>query len=422
MSGAKVRIGLVGCGGMGRGHLNTFKKIEEGEVVGVADPSPQSREKVAKEFNLPVFETPGELIEATRPDGCVIASPHPAHLANALECFKRGVPVFTEKPMASKISEAEAMIAAAKKARLMLAVMFQFRGNIATRRAKEILDAGTIGDIRRVNMVHVGLRSNTYYKICPWRGTWQNEGGGVLINQSPHTLDRAIYLAGMPSKVLARTWTYGHPIETEDQAEALLTYPNGATGYMFMSTAEAPATNRLEISGDRGRVVIDDDNGKLLLGKLPDSCKNFLATSDQEWASLKAEWTEVDLTPRPGEETGHIVCLRDFCQALRDKRQPMVVGEDGKRSLELANAIAFSSFQGAEVTLPLGRKAYDEMYSFGCAKGGGRSLQQLIPLWRKLAASPAKKAAGKPARKAAKAAKKPVGKAKGKKSKAGKGR
>ncbi|HOX08669.1 MAG TPA: Gfo/Idh/MocA family oxidoreductase [Planctomycetota bacterium] len=408
MSGAKVRIGLIGGGGMGRGHLNTFKKIEEGEIVGVADPSPQSRERVVKDFNLPVFASAAELIEATGPAGCVIASPHPVHLANALDCFKRGVHVFTEKPMTSKISEADAMIAAARKAKLMLAVMFQMRGNIATRRAKEILDAGTLGEIRRVNMIHVGLRTNAYYRICPWRGRWQSEGGGVLVNQSPHTLDRVVYLTGMPATVLARTMTFGHPIETEDQAEAMLLYPNGATGYLFMSTAEAPAMNRLEISCDRGRLVIDDDNNKLLLGKLPGSCREFLATNPEEWGSLKGEWSEVDLTPRPGEETGHIVCLRDFCRAIRDNRAPMVTGEDGKRSLELANAITYSSFAGAEVKFPLGRKAYDELYAFGVANGEGSSLTKLIPLWRKSQAKPAKASkaskAAKPARKAARKA------------------
>lgn len=395
MADGKVRIGLIGAGGMGRGHLNTFKKIAEAEIVGVADPSPQSREKVAKEFNLPTYETPAELIEKGKPVGCVIASPHPLHLANALECFKRGIHVFTEKPMASKISEADAMIAAAKKAKLMLAVMFQMRGNIAVRRAKEILDAGTIGKLRRLNMIHVGLRTNAYYRICPWRGTWKNEGGGVLVNQSPHTLDRAVYLAGMPSHVLGRTMTFGHPIETEDQAEAMLRYENGATGYMFMSTAEAPAMNRLEISGDNGRIVIDDDNGKLLLGKLPDACSRFLATNPEEWGSLKGEWQEIDLTPRPGEETGHIVCLRDFAQALRDKRKPMITGEDGCRSLELANAITMSSFEGRELEMPLSRKGYDALYKFGVENGTGKNLQKLIPLWRKQKSAPAKKTASK---------------------------
>jgi len=400
MASSKVKIGVIGVGGMGQGHLEKLLKIEECEAVGVTDVAPALVKEVSEKYKVPGYASPAELIERARPAGCTVASPHPAHLANALECFRRGVHVFTEKPMTARVSEADAMIAAARKARLILAVMFQFRTMIATRRAKEILDAGTIGEIRRVAMFHVGLRTNAYYRIRPWRGTWQEEGGGVLVNQSPHTLDRAVYLAGMPSRVLARTMTYGHPIETEDQAEAMLAYPNGATGYLFMTTAEAPALGRLELSGDRGRLVIDDDHDKLLLGKLPDSCRDFLAKSPGEWASLKAEWTEVDLAPRPGEETGHSACLRDFCQAIRDGREPMVTGEDGRRSLELANAITFSSFQGAEVKLPLDRKAYDQLLDFACAHGKGNGLGQLIPLWRKRAGKPAGKAAAKPKPKA----------------------
>jgi predicted dehydrogenase len=391
MSGAKVRIGVIGVGGMGQGHLRKLVTIEECELVGVADASAETVRKVSAEFKVPGFASAAELIDKAKPQGCTIASPHPVHLANALECFKRGVHAFSEKPMASKISEAEAMVAAAKQAKLILAVMFQMRVSIAVRRAREILAAGTIGEIRRVNMIHVGLRTNAYYRLCPWRGTWKGEGGGVLINQSPHTLDRAVHLAGMPSKVLARTMTYGHPIETEDQAEVVLTYPNGATGYMFMSTAEAPAMCRLELSGDRGRLVIDDDHDKLLLGKLTDSCRSFLAANPEEWGSLKGEWSEVDLTPKPGEETGHIANLRDFCQAIRDNRPPLVTGEDGKRSLELANAITYSSFEGGEVELPLNREAYDELYQFGVDNGTGKDLQKLIPLWRQRGAKSATK-------------------------------
>jgi predicted dehydrogenase len=396
MADSKVRIGVIGVGGMGQGHLDKLKLIAECEVVGVTDVSAALVKEVSEKYKVPGFGSPAELVNKARPAGCTVASPHPAHLANALECFARGVHVFTEKPMTAKVSEADQMIAAAKKAKLILAVMFQFRTFVATRRAKELLDSGAIGEVRRVSMFHVGLRTNTYYKIRPWRGTWQHEGGGVLVNQSPHTLDRAVFLAGLPAKVLARTMTYGHPIETEDQAEALLSYPNGATGYMFMSTAEAPALNRMEISGDRGRLVIDDDHNKLLLGKLPDSCREFLVKSDGEWASLKAEWQELDINPRPGEEQGHIGCLRDFCQAIRDRRPPMVTGEDGRRSLELANAITLSSFNGAEVELPLDRRAYDRLYAFACANGRGKNLGKLIPLWRKAAAKPQPKAKAKP--------------------------
>lgn len=384
MPNAKVRVGLIGAGGMGRGHLKTFRNIQEGEIVGVADPSPHSLELVRKDFSVPVFATVAELLDATRLDGCIIASPHPLHLDNARQCLKRGVHVFTEKPMTSRVGEADAMIAAAKKARRILAVMFQARTEGRARRARELIASGALGEIRRVTMLFSGLRTQAYYNTRPWRGTWAGEGGGVLLNQAPHPLDRAIFLCGMPSRVVAaRCDGLGHTIETEDWADAMVEYPNGARGYFFATTAEAPAMNRLEISGDRGRLVVDDKLDKILFGRLNGSCPEFLASAPGEWASLQATWEEIDTTLKPGEESGHIACLRDFCQAIRDRRPPMITGEDGRQSMELANAFMLSAANGGPVKIPLGRKEYERFFSFACEHGRGRRLQQLVGLWRR---------------------------------------
>lgn len=384
MPEGKARIALVGAGGMGRNHLKTFARIEEAEVVGVADPSPRSLEAVRRDFPVPTFAAIGELIEKTRPDGCVIVSPHPFHLGNALECLERGVHVFTEKPMASRALEADRMIAAAEKAGLILAVMFQARTTALARRARELVASGALGGLRRVAMFHVGLRTGAYYRVSPWRGTWAGEGGGVLLNQAPHPMDRAVWLAGMPSRVVgARCEGFGHDIETEDRAEAIVEYANGATGYFLATTAEAPALNRLEISGDLGRLTLDEDAGKLHFHRLPRGCQEFLDAAEGEWASLKAETEELEVALRPGEESGHVACLRDFCRAVRDRRAPMITGQDGRRSLELANAIMLSAANGAPVALPLDREEYERFFAFACRNGQGRRLQELIPLWRR---------------------------------------
>lgn len=395
MGGERVRIGLIGAGGMGRGHLKTFGKIAEAEVVGVADPSPAALEKVRKDFSVLCFSDIGEMIERTRPAGCVVASPHPHHLAGVLECVRHGVHAFTEKPMTSRVAETDQMIAAARKAGLLLGVMFQARTEGRCRRAKEMIDAGALGEIRRVAMLFAGPRTSAYYRICPWRGTWAGEGGGVLLNQAPHPIDRAIHLAGMPSRVLAaRCDGFGHVIETEDRAEALVDYPNGGSGYFLATTAEGPGLSRLEISGDFGRLILDDHSDRLLFGKLPGSCRQFLDSAPGEWDSPKAEWQEIDCALRPGEESGHIACLRDFCLAVRDNRPPMIIGEDGRQSMELANAITLSAADGAPVDIPLSRPRYEEFYAFACAHGKDRRLQELVPLWRRAAKAAASRKAG----------------------------
>ncbi len=384
MTGRKVRIAVVGVGGMGQVHLGVLAKIKEARVVGLADVNPELVEKVSSEWGVPGFSSVAELVREARPEAVCIASPHPVHLRNALDCFRRGLHVFTEKPLCSLTSEADRMIAAARKRRLVLAEMFQFRATVPTRRVREIIEKGTIGKLVRVNMVHVGLRTNEYYRSRPWRGTWAGEGGGVLLNQSPHTIDRAIFLAGMPSAVTARCMTVGHPIETEDHAEALLEYPNGATGHFLMTTAEHPGVNQLEITGDRGRVLIDDDAGKVRLWTMEQPLPQFLKTCREVWASPKTACKEVSLKPRRGEDVSHHACMRDFCLTVLGKRKkPMISGEDGRRSLELANAITLSAFKGETVKLPLGRREYDKLFAFCLKRGRGKKIQDTIAAWRR---------------------------------------
>jgi predicted dehydrogenase len=264
--------------------------------------------------------------------------------------------------------------------------MLQYRSSIACRRAREILDRGSIGKLTRVSMIHVGLRSQAYYDDRPWRGTWTGEGGGVLLNQSPHTIDRAIYLAGMPARVTADCRTVGHNMETEDCAEALLEYPGGARGYMFMSTAEHPARNTLEVVGQKGRLVIDDDGNSLTLTTMKQPLPQWMKTCRQVWGRPELETREIPLKPRRGEETGHGALLREFCLVLLGRRKrPAATGAEALQSLELANAIVLSAFEGRQVRLPLARRSYQRVFRFACERGRGRPIQETIAAWRRSA-------------------------------------
>ncbi len=378
----KVRMMVVGVGGMGRGHLRNLLKIREAKVVAVVDLNPEYAMTAGDEAGAPGFTNIRDAIEATAPQAAMIATPHPVHLAGARECLRGGLHVLCEKPLCSLTSEADRMVTAAKKHRRHLAVMLQMRASIACRRAREIIEKGIIGRLTRVNMIHVGLRTQAYYDQRSWRGTWAGEGGGVLLNQSPHTIDRAIYLAGMPKSVRAESRTVGHRMETEDYAEAMLEYPNGATGYMLMSTAECPNQDRLEIVGQKGKLVIDGE--KLQLRTMRQPLPAWLKTCRKTWASPEITTREVSPEAKRGEESGHAAVLRDFCLLLQGKRRrPIVSGEEGRQSLELANAITLSAFEGKSIDLPLARRAYDRVFKFACERGKGRKIQDTIAAWRR---------------------------------------
>jgi predicted dehydrogenase len=380
----KVRMMVVGVGGMGRGHLRNLLKIREARVVSVVDLNPECAMEAGDEAAAPGFTNIRDAINATAPQAALIATPHPVHLAGARECLKAGLHVLCEKPLCSLTSEADRMIAAAKKHRRHLAVMLQYRASTACRRAREILQKGLIGKLTRVSMVHVGLRTQAYYDDRPWRGTWAGEGGGVLLNQSPHTIDRAIYLAGMPCRVHADCRTVGHRMETEDYAEATLEYANGATGYMLMSTAECPGTNTLEIVGQKGKLVIEGDNDKLTVCTMKQALPAWLKACKKVWAGPEITTREVSLRPKRGEDSGHSAVLRDFCLMLQGKRSKAIApGDDGRQSLELANAITLSAFEGQSIQLPLPRSLYDRAFKFACARGKGRKIQDTIAAWRR---------------------------------------
>jgi predicted dehydrogenase len=380
----KVRVIVVGVGGMGRSHLRNLMKVREAEVVAAVDVDPSYAVAAAEEAGCFAFKNITKAAKGTRARAAVIATPHPLHLAAARECFRNRLHVLCEKPLCSLIGEADRMVAAAKKHRRVLAEMLQYRASIACRRARELIQKGVIGEITRVNMIHVGLRTQAYYDERPWRGTWAGEGGGVLLNQSPHTIDRAIYLAGMPCRVRAECRTAGHRMETEDFAEALLEYPGGATGHMLMTTAEHPGENRLEIVGRKGRIAIEGNNDRLLLSTMKQPLPKWLAACKKAWASPEVETREVPLKPRRGEEEGHRAVLRDFCLVVQGKRKrPIAPGDDGSRSLELANGITLSAFKGEPVKLPLRRAEYARVFKFACERGKGRKLQDTIAAWRR---------------------------------------
>ena len=384
MSKAKVRTVVIGVGAMGRNHLKHLAASPEAQIVGVADVSAKLAERSGAEYGVPWSTDVDEIIRKTGPVAATIASPHPTHLGVALKCFRRKLHVFTDKPMTSLVSEADRMIAAARKARRTLAVMFQFRAAIATRRAKEIIDRGGIGEIRRATLFHSSYRTQAYFKASPWRGTWKGEGGGVLMNQAPHTLDAMIHLGGMPAEVTARCATVSHSIETEDRADALLEYANGAVGQVYVTTSEAPGFCRLEIAGDRGRIEIDNFK-KLRVARLKTGCRRFTLTSRQEWGQPPAAWKEIDLAPKRGEMVHHGANIRDFVQAVQRRRKPMVTGESARQSLELANAMILSAARGEPVKMPINRREYGRLFAYLCEKGTRRPMQDALRSWRRSA-------------------------------------
>jgi len=352
----KIRLGIIGTGGMGQGHAQMQENIEETELTAVCDVDEALVKQVAEKYGVPGFTCHEELLDSGLVDAVLIATPHYFHPPIAIEAMRRGIHVLSEKPIAVTVKAADEMIRTAQETGVKFAVMFQRRTARSSRLARKAIEEGLVGEVYRTHLLMSSYRSQAYYDSAAWRGTWTGEGGGVLINQAPHPIDIFTWLAGMPARVTAQVRTRRHEIEVEDEAFALLEYPNGAHGYLYVSVNEAPGTSRLEICGDRGKVVLQGDEVQVYRLKQPLS--EFTVTSDQMWASPEAELVELEVPEMP---PGHATITRNFARAILYEEPLIAPGEEGIHSLELTNALILSGKRGKTVELPLDREEYETL-------------------------------------------------------------
>jgi len=352
----KVRCGVIGTGGMGSGHCRMIQDIPEVELTAVCDIDPEVSKSVAAQYEVPGFTDHLKLLDSGLVDMVIIATPHYFHPPIAIDAFERGIHVMSEKPLAVTVSAADAVIAAWKKTNLKFGIMYQMRTEGRNIAARKLIDEGRLGEIYRTSMVMGWYRSQAYYESGGWRATWTGEGGGVLINQSPHMLDLYTWLCGLPSKITGGVATRIHDIEVEDEAYAVLEYPNGAHGYLHASVTEAPGVDRIEICGDRGKLLLED--GKLRFWELETPIKEFTRTCTEMWASPKAHEVPVEV---PQEPSGHGVVTRKFARSILYDEPMVVCGADGLNAVEMIDGIILSGKRGKPVSVPVDRAEYDAL-------------------------------------------------------------
>lgn len=355
----EVRFGIIGVGGMGSAHIGFIKNIPRVKLAALCDIDKAKVDDLAAKNSAKAYYDGVKMLNSGDIDAVLIATPHYYHTTFAIEAFKAGVHVLTEKPVAVHKADAQKMIDAHKKNRKVLfSAMFQQRTLGIYRKLKQLLDAGEFGEVKRVNWIITNwFRTQRYYDSGGWRATWGGEGGGVLLNQCPHNLDLFQWLFGMPTKVRAfcAIGKYHH-IEVEDDVTAYCEFRNGATGVFITSTGDFPGTNRLEITCDRGRIIVE--NAKITFNRTERSVSEFCRTTDKMFEGPQV-WN-VDI---PYQETGsapaHQKITENFVNAILDGSELMVRGEEGINSVELGNAMIYSSMKDKTVTMPLDAKAYE---------------------------------------------------------------
>jgi len=357
-----VRFGIIGTGNMGTAHAACLydKQIEGATLTALCDIRPERIEYCKQTYgDVRLFDDYKKLIDSGCVDAVIVATPHPLHAQIAIYALRSGLHVLSEKPIDISVTKARELNRVALSSGKVFGIMFNQRTNELFFRAREIVQSGYLGELKRsVWVITNWYRTQHYYDSGDWRATWAGEGGGVLLNQAPHNLDLWQWICGMPVSIRAvcDVAKY-HNIEVEDDATIFARYKNGATGVFITSTGEFPGTNRLEISGDRGKLVIE--NGVLKWWKLSCPERKFCFECEQSFAEIPTEYTEIKSNSK---ESAHPGILRNFTRSILYGEPLLAPGTDGINELSISNAAYLSSWKGgAEIALPLDGEEFDRL-------------------------------------------------------------
>lgn len=358
----KVRIGVVGIGNMGSSHCRQLfdGQVAKAELVAVCDTKEERLIWAKEAFGeaLLTYDTIDALIASKICDALIIATPHYDHPTMGIQGLQAELHVLVEKPIGVYTKAVEALNAVAIKSDKIFTIMYNQRTNPLYQKVKSMIDGGEIGQLIRVNwVISDWFRTERYYQSGGWRATWEGEGGGVLLNQCPHQIDLIQWLCGLPKRVRAFA-KYGayHDIEVEDDVTAFFEYEKGATGMFVTSTGESPGTNRLEISGEHGKLLVEND--KLVFYKNKVSVFDYSRTTEETFEKPEMEIVDIEVV---GETTGHVGIMQNFVNAILDNEKQLSPGIEGIKGLSLSNAMHMSSWIDDWVTLPIDGDQYFEL-------------------------------------------------------------
>ena len=361
----KVKLGIIGYGAEGGMYAGFFKNNDERlndniELAAVCDNDPAKKAKVAEDFpGLPFFDNYLDLLESGIVNAIVTTVPHYDHCVMGIAALERGIHLLGEKPAGVYTKDVERLIETSKKhPETTFAIFFNQRTNPLYRRVKQLMDEKAIGDLQRATwIITTWWRPQGYYNQSAWRATWGGEGGGVLVNQAPHQLDLLQWICGKPEKVYAKLqYGAGRDIVVENEVNALLDFGNGATGSFITCTNDIVGTDRFEIFGTKGKIIVEDSK-KLIVKQLTapeaelsenmdmqDVMRLFMGQVNME---DYVKVTEEEFVTPQGLQ--HISVLNNFADHIVNGEPLLANGEEGINGVTLANAMHLSSWLDKEV-------------------------------------------------------------------------
>ncbi|NHC19472.1 Gfo/Idh/MocA family oxidoreductase [Bacillus sp. MM2020_4] len=379
---ADVRLGIIGLGAEGGMYANFIAegKVQNMVIGAICDNDPAKKQVAEEKYpGVPFYDNYIDMLESGDVDAVVTTVPHYLHPEMGIEALKRNLHALVEKPAGVYTKQVKELNDfAAAKPELKFAIFFNQRTNPLYKKVKELIDNGEIGNIRSTNwIITTWWRPQGYYNQSEWRATWGGEGGGVLVNQAPHQIDLLQWICGMPKKVYAKlNFGYQRDIVVEDDVTAVFDYGNGATGVFVTKTHDVVGTDRLEIHGDKGKIVVDDSK-KITIKRLNKPEDEMSATmSMQDVMSIFMGGGQGDIFTEEVIEFEsvwggqHIAVLEDFASAIVNGTPLLAPGSDGINGVRLANAMHLSSWLGKEIDVPFDEDLFLEELNKRIAEEG----------------------------------------------------
>mgnify|MGYP001604998623 CR=1 FL=1 len=353
--GRPVKFGIIGCGVISHCPAPALPASKKMRLVAVFDVRRESAEAVGRKFGVAHYADMLSFLAHPGMEAVTVGTPSGAHMDPVIAAMKAGKHVICEKPLEITLEKCDRMIAEAKKAGVVLSVVFPSRFQPGVREMKRAIDAGRFGRLTSCDAIVKWYRTQAYYDSGAWRGTWGLDGGGALMNQSVHTVDLLLHLAGDVKELVAFAGCLAHQrIEVEDEAVASLRFKSGSLGFLEGSACASPGMSRyLHISGEKGTAYLMDE--LVTDWKFAEPKKGDETMVERFGPKVKKAGPGAE-DPRAISYLPHMRQFEDVCSAIRTGREPLVTAASARKATELILAIYESALNGGKrVELPLKR-------------------------------------------------------------------
>jgi UDP-N-acetyl-2-amino-2-deoxyglucuronate dehydrogenase len=338
-----INIGFIGGGGISDTHARAASEVEGVAVSAFLGSNPDKVTKLVDKYGGTAYTSLESFLDHKALDAVMIGSPSGLHAQQGVACARRGLHVLVEKPIDIGVEQANALIEECDRMNVKLAVCFQDRFAADTVRLKELIDRGGLGKLILISGRVKWYRPPEYYNSSRWRGRLDLDGGGALMNQGVHTVDLLLWLLGDVERVYAKSVTALHTIESEDTLVATLEFANGAIGTLEAATSVYPGYDRrIEITGSEGTIIFEHD--RIIAADL----KTPLPGGLQD----RKDVNRSSSSPVVSDVSGHKRILEDFLNAVAKNSKPRCDGREGRRSVNLVQAIYESARRGQVVEVP----------------------------------------------------------------------